>query len=265
MASAPIVLVPGFWLGAWAWDDVADALRGTGTTSPRSRFPGSSRPTPTGQTSRSPTTSTRSSRPVRAKGTPVVLAVHSGSGAAGYAVTDRIPDKIAAMVYVDSGPATAALGPDTEGGRHADGLGGDRVGREPRRSQRRAARDVQTARRPAARRRAARGAEAHQRRASRRADHRDRNRVHVRPVQGGDRRGPDVAGRLRRTPRRHLGRSFRRATGRCGRARRSSRRSSATSRAAQRLAELETERSQPARRSLRRCGARHERGRCGSP
>jgi pimeloyl-ACP methyl ester carboxylesterase len=30
-------------------------------------------------------------------------------------VTDRIPDKIAAMVYVDSGPATAALGPDTEG------------------------------------------------------------------------------------------------------------------------------------------------------
>ena len=27
MASAPIVLVPGFWLGAWAWDDVAAALR----------------------------------------------------------------------------------------------------------------------------------------------------------------------------------------------------------------------------------------------
>jgi pimeloyl-ACP methyl ester carboxylesterase len=30
MASAPIVLVPGFWLGAWAWDDVAAALRGDG-------------------------------------------------------------------------------------------------------------------------------------------------------------------------------------------------------------------------------------------
>jgi len=27
MPSAPIVLVPGFWLGAWAWDEVAEALR----------------------------------------------------------------------------------------------------------------------------------------------------------------------------------------------------------------------------------------------
>ena len=25
--AAPIVLVPGFWLGAWAWDEVADVLR----------------------------------------------------------------------------------------------------------------------------------------------------------------------------------------------------------------------------------------------
>ena len=28
MNSTPIVLVPGFWLGAWAWDEVATALRG---------------------------------------------------------------------------------------------------------------------------------------------------------------------------------------------------------------------------------------------
>jgi pimeloyl-ACP methyl ester carboxylesterase len=45
-------------------------------------------------------------------GRPVVLAVHSGAGAPGYAVTDRIPEQIAAMVYVDSGPATGALDPD---------------------------------------------------------------------------------------------------------------------------------------------------------
>ena len=25
--SVPIILVPGFWLGAWAWDEVADLLR----------------------------------------------------------------------------------------------------------------------------------------------------------------------------------------------------------------------------------------------
>ncbi len=30
MTSAPIILVPGFWLGAWAWDDVVTALRADG-------------------------------------------------------------------------------------------------------------------------------------------------------------------------------------------------------------------------------------------
>ena len=28
--TAPIILVPGFWLGAWAWDEVADTLRADG-------------------------------------------------------------------------------------------------------------------------------------------------------------------------------------------------------------------------------------------
>jgi pimeloyl-ACP methyl ester carboxylesterase len=47
-----------------------------------------------------------------AAGAPVVLAVHSGAGASGYAASDRVPAQIAAMVYVDSGPATGALDPD---------------------------------------------------------------------------------------------------------------------------------------------------------
>jgi len=49
---------------------------------------------------------------VTAAGRPVVLGVHSGAGAPGYAVTDRIPEQIATMVYVDSGPATGALDPN---------------------------------------------------------------------------------------------------------------------------------------------------------
>jgi hypothetical protein len=28
--SAPIILVPGFWLGAWAWDEVAEKLGADG-------------------------------------------------------------------------------------------------------------------------------------------------------------------------------------------------------------------------------------------
>ncbi|MGZ8632025.1 MAG: alpha/beta fold hydrolase, partial [Actinomycetota bacterium] len=30
MSNTPIILVPGFWLGAWAWDEVAEALRAGG-------------------------------------------------------------------------------------------------------------------------------------------------------------------------------------------------------------------------------------------
>jgi len=115
MATAPIVLVPGFWLGAWAWDDVAEALRADGNDVTALTLPGLE----SHDADRSSITLSDHVdaivEAVEAKGTPVVLAVHSGSGAAGYVVTDRIPDKIAAMVYVDSGPATAALGPDTEG------------------------------------------------------------------------------------------------------------------------------------------------------
>ena len=49
---------------------------------------------------------------IRAAGTPVVLAVHSGAGAPGYGASDRVPERIAAMVYVDTGPAKGALDPD---------------------------------------------------------------------------------------------------------------------------------------------------------
>ena len=115
MASAPIVLVPGFWLGGWAWDDVAEALRADGHDVTALTLPGLESP----DADRSNITLSDHVdaivEAVEAAGAPVVLAVHSGSGAAGYAVTDRVPEKIAAMVYVDSGPATAALGPDTEG------------------------------------------------------------------------------------------------------------------------------------------------------
>jgi pimeloyl-ACP methyl ester carboxylesterase len=51
---------------------------------------------------------------VRAAGHPVVLAVHSATGFSGYAASDRVPDRIAAMVYVDTAPGVGALDPDFE-------------------------------------------------------------------------------------------------------------------------------------------------------
>jgi pimeloyl-ACP methyl ester carboxylesterase len=52
---------------------------------------------------------------VSAAGAPVVLAVHSGTGFAGYAASDRVPELIAAMVYVDSAPGIGAIDPGFEG------------------------------------------------------------------------------------------------------------------------------------------------------
>lgn len=115
MTSAPIILVPGFWLGAWAWDDVVSPLRADGHDVTALTLPGLE----SADADRS--TITLSDHvdaicdAVTAAGAPVVLGVHSGSGAAGYAASDRVPERIAAMVYVDSGPATAALDPGFEG------------------------------------------------------------------------------------------------------------------------------------------------------
>ena len=115
MAAAPIVLVPGFWLGAWAWDDVVAALRADGHDVTALTLPGLE----SAETDRASITLTDHvdaiCDAVTAAAAPVVLAVHSGAGASGYAASDRIPERIAAMVYVDSGPATGALDPSFDG------------------------------------------------------------------------------------------------------------------------------------------------------
>lgn len=115
MAAAPVVLVPGFWLGAWAWDEVASILGADGHDVTALTLPGlESVDADRSKVSLSDHVDAICEAVVGA-GRPVVLAVHSGAGGAGYAATDRIPDLVAAMVYVDSGPATGALDPGFEG------------------------------------------------------------------------------------------------------------------------------------------------------
>lgn len=113
--SAPIVLVPGFWLGAWAWDDVARALRADGLDVTAITLPGLESP----EADRSHVTMKDHvdaiCAAVEAAGAPAVLAVHSASGFSGYAASDRIPERIAAMVYVDTAPGKGALDPKFEG------------------------------------------------------------------------------------------------------------------------------------------------------
>jgi pimeloyl-ACP methyl ester carboxylesterase len=103
VASAPIILVPGFWLGAWAWDEVASYLRGDGHEVTALTLPGLE----SVDADRSSVTLSDHvdaiCAAVKAAGRPAVLAVHSGAGFSGYAASDVVPDRIAAMVYVDTG------------------------------------------------------------------------------------------------------------------------------------------------------------------
>ena len=115
MSAAPIVLVPGFWLGAWAWDEVADALRADGHDVTALTLPGLESPDADRSKVTMADTVDAICDAVRAAGSPVVLAVHSGSGAPGYGASDKVSELIAAMVYVDSGPAKGAFDPGFEG------------------------------------------------------------------------------------------------------------------------------------------------------
>jgi pimeloyl-ACP methyl ester carboxylesterase len=111
MPDSPIILVPGFWLGAWAWDDVAGILRAEGRDVTALTLPGLES-----------VEADRSGigladhvdaivRAIEATDEPVVLALHSATGISGYAATDRVPDRIAAVIYVDSAPGRSPLDP----------------------------------------------------------------------------------------------------------------------------------------------------------
>jgi pimeloyl-ACP methyl ester carboxylesterase len=104
--------VPGFWLGAWAWDEVAAILRSEGHDVTALTLPGLEAK----DADRSGITMADHVdaivRAVEAAPEPVVLAVHSASGFSGYAASDRVPERIAAMVYVDTAPGKGPLDPD---------------------------------------------------------------------------------------------------------------------------------------------------------
>ncbi len=112
MATAPIILVPGFWLGAWAWDEVAELLRADGHDVTALTLPGLD----SIDTDRSAITNADHVEAivsaVKAARRPVVLAVHSGAGYPGYAASDRVPELIAHMVYVDTAPGIGAMDAD---------------------------------------------------------------------------------------------------------------------------------------------------------
>lgn len=99
-----LVLVPGFWLGAWAWDGVVGPLRAAGLTPHAVTLPGLD-----------PDAGDRGAITredhvqavldlVAGLDDDVVLVGHSGGGTVIQQVADRIPERITRLVYVDTGP-----------------------------------------------------------------------------------------------------------------------------------------------------------------
>lgn len=106
--SPAIVLVPGHWLGGWAWDAVAADLRGRGHHVTAVTLPGLSPDDP----HRASTTLTQQADALgsavdaaAADGSSVVLVAHSGAGYPASLLLDRDPSAVARIVYVDSGPS----------------------------------------------------------------------------------------------------------------------------------------------------------------
>ncbi len=110
--SRSIILVPGFWLGAWAWDEVAAKLRDDGHDATAITLPGLDSADADRSSIGAEDHVDAIVRAVETADSPVVLVVHSAAGYSGYAASDRVPERIAAMVYVDTAPGKGAMDPD---------------------------------------------------------------------------------------------------------------------------------------------------------
>lgn len=112
--DVPILLVPGYWLGAWAWDAVITRLTELGLRAEGVTLPGlESTASPRAAVSFTDHVSHLTDR-VAALGGQVVLVAHSGAGAVATGVADQVPDALARIIYVDSGPVADGAVPNPD-------------------------------------------------------------------------------------------------------------------------------------------------------
>lgn len=118
-----VVLVPGFWLGGWAWDEVCPRLEAAGLTPHPVTLPGldpNDDPAGIGQITRDDHIAAVRSLIDGLEGN-IVLVGHSGGGPVIQEVADRDPQRISRMIFVDAGPLVdgATLSPPID----ADSIG----------------------------------------------------------------------------------------------------------------------------------------------
>ena len=106
--TSTVVLVPGFWLGGWAWDDVSEHLTRNDIASVPVTLPGLDSPNTRRDGIGLADHVEAVLDAIRAAARPVVLVAHSGAGMLASAVLDQEPDLVSRVVYVESGPVADA-------------------------------------------------------------------------------------------------------------------------------------------------------------
>lgn len=114
MSTPTILLIPGHWLGAWAWDDVTTKLTAAGRAVVALTLPGLD-PSDAHRMTRTIDDQAAAIRDAAAvhPGSCVIVA-HSGANAPVSVLLDRYPHLVSHVIWVDSGPAAdgAAFAPD---------------------------------------------------------------------------------------------------------------------------------------------------------
>lgn len=108
-SNPPIILIPGHWLGAWAWDEVLEHLTALGQRATALTLAGLDETDSDRITRTLDDQVLTIEQAVLASVEPVVLVAHSGANAPVSIVLDRHPDLVRRIVWIDSGPATPGI------------------------------------------------------------------------------------------------------------------------------------------------------------
>ena len=109
-----ILLIPGHWLGAWAWDEVLEHLTSLGHRAIPLTLPGLDASDSSRLTRTLEEQAAAIEQAAAGSSGPVVVVAHSGANAPVSLVLDRRPELFSRVIWVDSGPAApgVAFAPD---------------------------------------------------------------------------------------------------------------------------------------------------------
>lgn len=109
-----IVLIPGYWLGAWAWDEVMERLTCAGVLATALTLPGLDPQDPQRAARTLDDQAEAIACVLERLGGGAVLVGHSGANGPVSLVLDRHPELVRRVIWVDSGPMVdgGAFAPD---------------------------------------------------------------------------------------------------------------------------------------------------------